>query len=978
MKIIFYVAGMSFDGNTINEGKSLGGSESAGYYVAREMGKRGHEVIVFSNIEKPMKADNVTYMPIGRPTEKHPFGEVFGDYAACVPHDVLIAQRIPGFFTKRYNSKINLWWTHDLALKRSQQQFDSQLPFVDQVLVVSEYHKEQTHSVYGHKKDFISILPNSVDVDLFKDLPSPDDKISSKTMIYSSRPERGLENLVGEGGIMERLFHVDPEVKLIVCGYDNTTEQMAPYYKQLWTRCQQLPNVELYGPQSKENLANLMKGAWLHIYPTSFEETSCITAMEEQMAGTPFITTKTGALTETLDDAGVYWVDKVKETGEPDIEKFVQAVTRIYRSNKLWMDLHKKALKKGKQFTTEKAVDQLESTIDSIFEEKTSSKKRLAKHLIHNSDIMAVKELIKRHPEELKEENEFIKKEYGKVFNTDPRVFYDEIADYNTNQIKNNHNIGNDEYHLSMPRVRPVLQMLSTLSGEHKVLDYGCCVGHQTIAYARAFPSLEFVGCDISKAQTEIGEAYAKKHGIKNVSFINANHPSEIKEKFDAVICCEVMEHVEDYIGFLDGIETLVDDGSKIMVTLPVGPHEEVRWNQQTTREHLHHFEEQDIKEIFINKQDLSITFIPSHTNNIGEVLGNNAVQWIRDDNQFKEIDYDRKFKIQAPRETLAVCMISRPDGLTIGKTLQSVREIADEIIIGFDGESGRGWEIAKDFGAKTFLIEGPRSQGFDSARNETIKKAKADWILWIDDDENLIWPNQIVPMLRYNQYDSYAIHQHHFSADPPGIMKTDLPCRFFRNHIGIEFFGFVHEHPEVEMNKGAGETALLPHNLIAICHNGYENEQVRRDRFLRNWPLMVEDNKRNPNRELGQFLFLRDLIHLNRFEIEKNGGNVTEEMINRCNMVLNYFNKLIAQKKVRLVVDSLPYITEATNLVSGKGSGYEVEFVVKANHSGLGDKIDGTSSNLVHCVFPSKKLAVKTLNLIAEDKLNNLDQKYI
>ena len=979
MKIIFYVAGMPFDGNTIKEGNSLGGSESAGYYAAKELARRGNEVIVFSNIEKSMKADDVTYVPIGKPTEKHPFGEVFGNYASNVPSDVLIAQRVPGFFARKYNSKLNLWWTHDLALKRMQSGFDNQLPLLDGVLAVSEFHKEQINKVYGHKKELISVFPNGIDLSLFKDRPSEDDKINSKTMIYSSRPERGLENLVAPGGIMEKLYEFDPEIKLIVCGYNNTTEQMAPYYQELWGRCHQLPNVDLHGSLSKSNLASIMKGAWLHIYPTSFEETSCITVMEEQASGTPFVTTKTAALIETGQDAGIYWVDKTKE-GQPDNQKFVDAVKRLSKKPEVWKKLHKKALDKSESYSIENAVDKLEETIDELFEKKTSSKARLVRHLIKNSDIIAAEKLIDKDPSGLEYYSDFIDERYNKVLNTEPKDFYDDVADYNTNQIKNHHNLGNDQFQLSMPRIKSLLNFLSEQKPGSLILDYGCCVGQQTVAYARAFPELTFIGCDIAQIQVDIANSYANEHKIENVRFLRVDTPCDLEYKFDAVMCSEVTEHIRDYEQFLIGLQDCAKENSeaKIAITVPYGPHEEVRWDSQSTREHLHHFEEQDIKDIFKQK-DYNIVFTPSNTNMYGDVLGNFYIEWKKDDKPFEKIDYERKFKIQSPKETLSVCMICRTDGNSLAKTLESIKEISDEIIIGFDGEEGigRGWDIAKDYGAKAFKIESPRVQGFDSARNETIAEAGSDWILWIDDDETMVWANQLYPFLRNNQYDSYAINQHHFSADPVGVMKTDLPCRVFRNNIGIKFFGFVHEHPETKMNSGAGETALLPHNIVAICHNGYENEEVRRSRFMRNWPLMLEDHKRNPERELGQFLFLRDLIHLNRFEWEQNGQQTTNEMVNRCNMVLQYYKELIKNNKVRLVVDSLPYITEATKMMSGN-QGYSIDFSFRANHMGIGDDLNKPSNEIINGVFPNKELAMETLLLFADHKINNLSHKYI
>ena len=65
MHIAMAVPGMPFNGETIPNGQSLGGSESAGYYMARELVKRGHKVIVFTNSEKGGTWDGVTYEYFG-------------------------------------------------------------------------------------------------------------------------------------------------------------------------------------------------------------------------------------------------------------------------------------------------------------------------------------------------------------------------------------------------------------------------------------------------------------------------------------------------------------------------------------------------------------------------------------------------------------------------------------------------------------------------------------------------------------------------------------------------------------------------------------------------------------------------------------------------------------------------------------------------------------------------------------------------
>tara|TARA_Y100000310_G_scaffold287065_1_gene311728 strand:- start:2946 stop:5882 length:2937 start_codon:yes stop_codon:yes gene_type:complete len=978
MKYILYIPGMPFDGNTLKDGLSLGGSETAGYYVAKELTHRGHEVYVFTNIQEGKQIDEVHYVPIGQATQEMPLGLNFQPYAQSVPSDVIIAQRVPGFFTKIFNSKVNLWWTHDLALRRSINPVNAQMWNTDRVLTVSQFHKDQVHEVYGIAEDFISLLPNGIDLNLFSERDT-EQKFKSKVMIYSARPERGLENLVKVNGIMENLYKLDPEIKLIVCGYNFTTKEMAPYYQTLWDKCNRLPNVENYGSLSKAQLGALMSGAWINVYPTEFEETSCISAMEAQAAGNPFVSTKTGALPETLKDGGFVFAGKTKG-GHLDIDKFTEKVFELSKNKEKYIALSSKAIAKSKDYTWKKSVDLLEEEVDKIFIEKTDSSERTLKHLVRNSDIISANIFMEKYGHVPSIVNE-INHHYSFAFHEGgQQKHYDDVANYNINEIRNTHNLGNHQFHWEMPRSQPIMSLLSKLKAG-RVLEYGCCVGQQTYAFAAAFPQLRFTGVDISAEQIKIGIEYKKKHNIQNVDLYCVDDPGKIDldNDFDFIICAEVLEHIMDTDTFVRRLEALGRQGAPIVFTTPIGPHEENRWNEQITREHLHHFEDRDLIEKFGHKPGFKLSYMNNHTTKSGDQLGNFCFSWTCSHSiPIKQINYDRKFKIQNPRQSLSVCMIVKADGDSLAKTLKSIIGIADEIIIGIDGKEGQGraWEIAKDFQAVHFKIESPLKTGFDVARNATIEKATKDWILWIDDDEVMQYPERILKFFKVNQYDSYAIHQNHFTNEPAGLLKQDLPCRIFRNFKGIKFYGVVHEHPETEINKGAGLTLLIPANEVCLMHAGYENEETRRNRFQRNWPLMQRDRKKYPTRELGSFLWIRDLAHINRFEFEK-FKQITPVMIERGNEALEMWRKLVAQGKIRLIIDSLPYVTECVDLLTN-GGGIHYEVGLGASFMGMGDKINGSGQPMVSAKFMNKEdIEAFTLCMLKE-KTQVFEGKYL
>ena len=104
--------GIAFNGNTIEE-RSLGGSETAAYYMAKELSAQGHKVTLFTNTQDEGDFDGVRYLSIGQPNEDQPLGDRFHFYAENTPHDVLIIQRHPHAFRFDFAAKIKVWWVHD-------------------------------------------------------------------------------------------------------------------------------------------------------------------------------------------------------------------------------------------------------------------------------------------------------------------------------------------------------------------------------------------------------------------------------------------------------------------------------------------------------------------------------------------------------------------------------------------------------------------------------------------------------------------------------------------------------------------------------------------------------------------------------------------------------------------------------------------------------------------------------------------------
>lgn len=87
-------------------------------------------------------------------------------------------------------------------------------------------------------------------------------------------------------------------------------------------------------------------------------------------------------------------------------------------------------------------------------------------------------------------------------------------------------------------------------------------------------------------------------------------------------------------------------------------------------------------------------------------------------------------------KQTLSVALATHNEEVNIGPCLESVKGLADEIVV-VDGESAdKTAEIAKSFGAKVIIAK--NLQMFHINKQKAIDSCTGDWILQLDADERV------------------------------------------------------------------------------------------------------------------------------------------------------------------------------------------------------------------------------------------------
>ena len=180
------------------------------------------------------------------------------------------------------------------------------------------------------------------------------------------------------------------------------------------------------------------------------------------------------------------------------------------------------------------------------------------------------------------------------------------------------------------------------------------------------------------------------------------------------------------------------------------------------------------------------------------------------------------------PRARVSLTVIVKNEERNIGACLKAVSDMVDEIVVVDTGSKDRTKEIALRFKAK--VIDFPWRDDFAAARNEALRHATGDWILWLDADDRIDEENR--PKLHAllaglgNENRAYILR----CLCPPdgvtgGAAVVSHP-RLFRRHPNLRWQYRVHEQilPSVQQLGG-----LLQWADVVIHHVGYHEGAERR-----------------------------------------------------------------------------------------------------------------------------------------------------
>ena len=165
----------------------------------------------------------------------------------------------------------------------------------------------------------------------------------------------------------------------------------------------------------------------------------------------------------------------------------------------------------------------------------------------------------------------------------------------------------------------------------------------------------------------------------------------------------------------------------------------------------------------------------------------------------------------------LALVMIVRDEARCLGRCLDSVRPIVDEMVVLDTGSTDDTARIAASAGARVGHFRW--IDDFAAARNAALDLSDADWNLVLDADNWLIRADGLAAALRRPPFIGAVTIENHIEVGGRPEVAIASEARLLPR--GVRYTGRIHEQPD----------SALPHLRVEVVlgHDGYLGEQRAR-----------------------------------------------------------------------------------------------------------------------------------------------------
>ena len=197
--------------------------------------------------------------------------------------------------------------------------------------------------------------------------------------------------------------------------------------------------------------------------------------------------------------------------------------------------------------------------------------------------------------------------------------------------------------------------------------------------------------------------------------------------------------------------------------------------------------------------------------------------------------------------QNLSVVLATFNEEKNLPACLDSVKNLADEIIIADGSSTDKTVAIAKKYGAKVIVVE--NLPNFHINKQKAIDLATKDWILQLDADER-VTPELAQEIKEIKEIDNsingYWVARKNWFLGKflmKGGKYPDYTLRIYRKGKGHLPQVHVHEQAEV-----AGRVGYLRHALLHYPYKDFGSYLLKWDRYNNLLATQIKDNLRGKN----------------------------------------------------------------------------------------------------------------------------------
>lgn len=335
----------------------------------------------------------------------------------------------------------------------------------------------------------------------------------------------------------------------------------------------------------------------------------------------------------------------------------------------------------------------------------------------------------------------------------------------------------------------------------------------------------------------------------------------------------------------------------------------------------------------------------------------------------------------------ISLCMIVKNEDKVLGRCLDSVKEVVDEIVIVDTGSTDNTKTIAGNYTDKIYNFVW--IDDFAAARNFSFSHATEDYILWLDADD-VIEEKEQEKFLDLKQNFDFSVDsvtmKYNLSFDPNGNVASSLRRnRLVKREKNFHWIGAVHEYLAVNGKVIDSDIAITHKREI---HDLYRNLKIYEKRLKKGEVFSPRDKYYYANELKDHQLYDKAITWYQKFLNTKLGW--VEDNIAACRKIADcYFQMGDLENAQRYIFISFSYDKPRAESCCRLGYYLKTQEVYRGAiyWYKLATMLDKPASNLALIDYPSWTWLPHIELCISYDKLgeyqlaseqNELAAKYI